>query len=145
MKKAGIADGDSGEPRRVAPRMLTPWTCREVAEQYTPLAKRYAKIGVDVAAVVVHTGTDLYPERKRLSTLAMYKVAKKSAEFFESWPADAPTDWLFGGSLEEIEKAVGYDPDDAAPWAWNLRAGLFEKDVGWPVLLNLLHEKGPAD
>jgi hypothetical protein len=120
---------------------------REVAEQYTPLAKRYAKIGVDMEAVVVHTGKDLHPERKRLSTLAMYKAAKKSAEFFETWPADAdaPTDRLFGGSLEEIEKATGYDPDDAAPWAWNLRAGLFEKDVEWSELLDLLRERGPAE
>ena len=118
---------------------------REVAEQYTPLAKRYAKMGVDMEAVVVHTGKDLHPERKRLSTLAMYKAAKKSAEFFETWPADAdaPTDRLFGGSLEEIEKATGYDPDDAAPWAWNLRAGLFEKDVEWSDLLDLLRERGP--
>jgi len=118
---------------------------REVAEQYTPLAKRYAKIGVDMEAVVVHTGKDLHPERKRLSTLAMYKAAKKSAEFFETWPADAdaPTDRLFGGSLEEIEKATGYDPDDAAPWAWNLRAGLFEKDANWNQLLNQLRQKGP--
>lgn len=120
---------------------------REVAEQYTPLAKRYAKIGVDLEAVVVHTGKDLHPERKRLNTLAFYKAAKKSAEFFECWPADSdsPTDRLFGGSLEEIEKATGYNPDDAAPWAWNLRAGLFEKDVGWSDLLDLLRERGPAE
>jgi hypothetical protein len=119
---------------------------REVAQQYTPLAKRYAKIGVDMEAVVVHTGKDLHPERKRLSTLAMYKAAKKSAEFFETWPADSdsPTDRIFGGSLEQIEKATGYDPDDAAPWAWNLRAGLFEKDVAWSELLDLLYDRGPA-
>ena len=73
-----------------------------------------------------------------MNTLAFYRAAKKAAEFFESWPADSdsPTDRLFGGSLEDIEKTVGYDPDDAAPWAWNLRAGLFEKDVRWSVLLN---------
>jgi len=120
---------------------------REVAEQYTPLAKRYAKIGVDLEAVVVHTGKDLHPERKRLSTLAFYKAAKKSAEFFETWPADAdaPTDRLFGGSLEQIQQATGYDPDDAAPWAWNLRAGLFEEDIGWEELLDLLHSRGPDD
>jgi len=120
---------------------------REVAQQYTPLAKRYAKIGVDMEAVVVHTGKDLHPERKRLNTLAFYKAAKKSADFFETWPADSdsPTDRLFGGSLKEIEKAVGYDPDDAAPWSWNLRAGLFEKDVDWSALLDLLQERGPAE
>ncbi|QGA81093.1 hypothetical protein [Halomicrobium sp. LC1Hm] len=119
----------------------------EVAEQYTPLAKRYAKIGVDMEAVVVHTGKDLHPERKRLSTLAMYKAAKKSAEFFDTWPAgsDAPTDRLFGGSLEQIEKATGYDPDDAAPWAWDLRAGLFEKDINWDDLLDLLRDTGPIE
>ena len=91
------------------------------------LTGRYAKIGVDLEAV--------------------YKAAKKSPEFFELWPADSdsPTARLFGGSLEEIEKTVGYDPDDAAPWAWNLRAGLFEKDIGWSDLLDLLLKRGPAD
>ncbi|WP_226022491.1 hypothetical protein [Halomicrobium salinisoli] len=92
---------------------------------------------------MVHTGKDLHPERKRLSTLAFYKAAKKSAEFFERWSADsdAPTDRLFGGSLEEIKKATGYDPDDAAPWSWNLRAGLFEEDIEWDALLEFLKEK----
>ena len=77
------------------------------------------EICVDAEAVVVHTGKDLHPECKRLDTLAFYKTAKKSVEFFESWPADSdsPTDQLFCGSLEEIEEATGYDPDDAAPWS----------------------------
>ena len=77
----------------------------------------------------------------------MAKRWVKSAKFFETWPADsdAPTDRLFGGSLEGIEKATGYDPDDAAPWAWNLRAGLFEKDVDWSALLDLLQKHGPAE
>jgi len=72
----------------------------------------------------------------------MYKATKKSAEFFETWPADAdaPTDRLFGGSLEQIEKATGYDPDDAAPWTWYLRAGLFEKDVDWSDPTNILSQ-----
>jgi hypothetical protein len=120
---------------------------REVAEQYTPLAKRYAKIDVDLEAVVVHTGKDLHPERKRLNTLALYKASKKSAEFFESWPADSdsPTDRLFGGHIEQMEKAIGYDPDDAAPWTWNLRSGLFEKDLNWAKLAGLLRDKGPKE
>jgi len=71
----------------------------------------------------------------------------KSAGFGGTWPADsdAPTDRIFGGSLEEIEKATGYDPDDAAPWAWNLHAVLFKKDVDWSALLDLLQERGPAE
>ena len=105
-----------------------------------------ANWGVDLVAAMVHIGMGPPPHRKRLNTLAFYKASKKSAEFFESWPADsdAPADRLFGRSLEEIEKTTGYDPEDAAPWAWNLRAGLFEKDVGWSALLDLLCERGPA-
>jgi len=114
---------------------------REVAVQFTPLAKRFAKIGVDVFATVGHTGKDLHPEVKRLLTLAFFKTAKKSVDFYGNWPADAdmPTDRLFGGTIENLEAALDEpDPDDAAPWAWNLEAELFARDLDWPELLDRL-------
>lgn len=120
---------------------------REVATQYTPVAKRYAKIGVDVEAVIIHTGKDLHPERKALTTTAFYKTDKKTAEFYSSWPRDAdfPTDRVFSGDLENLEKAIGYDPDDAAPWSWNLEAELFTQDLDWDGILEELKARGPAD
>jgi len=105
---------------------------REVATQRTPLSKRFAKIGVDARGNVIHTGKDTHPELKRMATLAYYKTEKKVVEFYERWPADAdyPTDQLFGGSIDDFEP-TGYeaDPNDAAPWAWNLEPDLFSKDL----------------
>jgi hypothetical protein len=111
---------------------------REIATQWTPLAKRFAKIGVDAAGIVVHTGKDLHPEAKRLATLPFFKTEKKTAEFFEQWPAesDHPAGRLFSGSLENIEQTgVDYDPNDAAPWSWNLDSELFKRDLNWREML----------
>lgn len=119
---------------------------REVAVQFNPLAKRFAKVGVDVFATVGHTGKDLHPELKRLVTTAFYKHTKKEVEFFADWPADsdAPDDRLFGGVVDELEPAKAEpDPDDSAPWRWNLRADLFADDLEWPELLEQLKELGP--
>jgi hypothetical protein len=121
---------------------------REVATQWTPLAKRFAKIGVDACGLITHTGKDLHPEAKRLSTLSFFKIEKDVVEFFGRWPADAdhPVDPLFGGPVENLESTgAEYDPDDAAPWNWNLEPELFTLDLGWSSLLDELHDRGPAD
>jgi len=121
---------------------------REVAVQFTPLAKRFAKLNVDVFGTVGHTGKDLHPELKRLLTLAFFKHSKKEVEFFENWPADSdtPTDRLFGGMVEELEPALEEpDPNDAAPWAWDLEPDLFSRDVDWDELANLLKTTGPTE
>lgn len=121
---------------------------REVATQFTPLAKRFAKIGVEAFGTVLHTGKDGHPEVKRLTTLAYWKKEKTTAEFFERWPSDAdkPTDPVFAGSIDDLEKTSHYyDPDDAAPWSWNLRPDLFRKDLSWSELLSELVEVGPSE
>jgi len=96
--------------------------------------------------MVDHTGKGLHPELKRLLTLAFFKHSKKEIGFFENWPtdADAPTDRLFGGVVEELEPALEEpDPDDAAPWAWDLEADLFARDLGWDELCRQLHDQKP--
>lgn len=121
---------------------------REVANQWTPLAKRFAKIGVDVCGLVCHTGKDLHPEAKRLATLPYIKLSKTEAEFYHRWPSDSedPEEKRFGGSLEGLQAAASEpNPDDAAPWSWNLRPELFANDYGWPGLLDALRQAGPAD
>lgn len=121
---------------------------REVANQWSPLHKRMSKIGVELVGVIGHTGKDIAPEAKRLTSLAFYKTDQQTVDFYENWPADSdhPDEQLFGGSLENLEAtAATYDPDDAAPWSWNLRGGLFEKDLDWPDLLVELRKLGPAD
>ena len=120
----------------------------EVAAQFSPLAKRMAKVNVDVFGTVFHTGKDCHPELKRLFTTAFFKHSKKEVDFFGNWPADAdkPTDQLFGGTVENLEPAaVEPDPNDAAPWDWNLEPDLFSKDLGWPELLDELRDRGPAE
>ena len=115
---------------------------REVATQWTPLAKRFAKIGVDFCGNVIHTGKDAHPELKRLSTLSYFKLEQKVVEFYAQWDSDAemPTERLFGGPLEDLEAAgVEYSPNDSAPWSWNLELELFSEDLGWDALLNELH------
>lgn len=120
---------------------------REVATQFTPVAKRFAKLGVDFFGTVGHTGKDLHPEVKRLTTLAYFKYDKKTVDLFEHFDADSdmPDERLFGGSVENLEPADEEpDPDDAAPWAWNLRPNLFTLDLDWPELLEELRDRGPA-
>ncbi len=120
----------------------------EVAAQFSPLAKRMAKVNVDVFGTVFHTGKDCHPELKRLFTTAFFKHSKKDVDFFGNWPADAdkPTDQLFGGTVENLEPAaVEPDPNDAAPWDWNLEPDLFALDLDWPELLDVLRDRGPAE
>jgi hypothetical protein len=121
---------------------------REVAQQWTPAAKRFAKVNVDCCGLVVHTGKDLHPEAKRLTTLAYFKSDKKTAEFYSNWPADAdfPSDRLFGGDIIDLEPtSAEADPNDAAPWSWNLRPELFALDLDWPDLLDELRQRGPSE
>ena len=120
----------------------------QVSTQWTPLAKRFAKINVDACGIVIHTGKDLHPENKRMATLPFFKTEKKIVQFYEHWPADAdmPTDLLFGGDIEDLEKSgVDYSPDDSAPWAWDLEPELFTLDLGWDELLQELRTRGPVE
>jgi hypothetical protein len=68
------------------------------------------------------------------------------AEFYERWPADtdSPADQLFAGEIADLESTgAEYDPDDAAPWSWNLKADLFADDMAWSELLDELRRRGP--
>lgn len=120
----------------------------EVASQWSPLLKRMSKLGCELVAVIGHTGKDVDPEVKRLTNLALFKSAPERAEFFAEWPADSdfPDDRLFGGTLDELEAtSVDYDPDEPAPWSWDLEADLFGNDLDWPDLLDELERRGPAE
>ncbi|MFA9516336.1 hypothetical protein ACERIT_03820 [Halopenitus sp. H-Gu1] len=121
---------------------------RDVATQWSPLLKRMSKLGVEMVIVIGHTGKDVDPEIKRLTSLAFYKTEPKIVDFYERWPSnsDQPTDQLFGGSVSALEATrVDYDPDEPAPWEWNLRSGLFDLDLDWETLLDELRSRGPAE
>ncbi|MFY4815485.1 hypothetical protein ACOJIV_22720 [Haloarcula sp. AONF1] len=122
---------------------------REVSAQWSPAVKRFSKIGVKMCAVVGHTGKDIHPEHKRLTNLALYKPAADVAEFYASWDADddGPSDLLFGGPVDNIEKTTWkYDPDDASPWAWDLPEGVFNTAFeGWDEFADMLADMGRAE
>jgi hypothetical protein len=40
---------------------------------------------------------------------------------------------------------VLYDPDEPAPWSWDLEADLFGGRTDWPELLQQLQDLGPAE
>jgi hypothetical protein len=70
-------------------------------------------------------------------------ILDRSSQFRRSAP-DPPADRLFGGDIEDLEPTgMGYDPDDAAPWSWNLKADLFVDDPEWSELLDPLLSHGP--
>lgn len=119
----------------------------EVSSQWTPAAKRFAKVGVYGVGLICHTGKDLHPEAKRLTTAALWKETKTDVRFYNEWKgeADVPSDPMFPDPVTGFEKATGYDPDDAAPWAWNLEADLFQRDLDWPELHDLLVDRGPIE
>ncbi|MWV64279.1 hypothetical protein GRS48_05490 [Halorubrum sp. JWXQ-INN 858] len=118
----------------------------EVASQWSPLLKRMSKLGTEFTAVIGHTGKDVDPEVKRLTSLALYKSDPKVVEFYDTWPADSdrPIGQLFGGDLHHLEPTgVEYDPDEPAPWSWDLRSNLFALDLDWPELHAELRDRGP--
>ncbi|MDZ7729913.1 MAG: hypothetical protein U5K37_01210 [Natrialbaceae archaeon] len=117
----------------------------EVANQWTPAAKRMAKMGVVFCGLICHSGKDLHPEAKRLTNLAYWKHSKQEASWFEEWQGDAdyPRSPLFPGVVERLEIYFGtYDPDEPATWSWDLRPGLFEEYSEWPNLLDHLNRVG---
>jgi len=118
---------------------------REVSQQWTPAAKRFAKLNVDACAVIGHTGKDVHPEAKRLTTTALWKQEKEIVEFYGAWDADddSPKDPLFSGPVSELQATrYDYPPDDPAPWSWNLEADLFARDLSWSEFLTRLRERG---
>ena len=117
----------------------------EVATQLTPTAKRFAKMNIDFFGAICHSGMDLHPEVKRLTTLAYHKHSKENIEFFNEWDqkSDHPTDSIFG-SIEPIAPCrSSYDPDDSSPWSWDLEPDIFQLDLEWTGLFEHLCEKGP--
>jgi len=99
-----------------------------------------------VFGMVDYTRKDLHLKLKRLLTLTFFKHSKKEVEFFENWPADAATDRLFGGMVEELEPALEEpDPDDVAPWAWDIEPDQFAQDINRSEFDQLLTYRGPGE
>ena len=126
------SNGDIGTPPTIDPDTPTMWLfdeasthldarthSREVAHQYTPLLKRFAKVNTD-AIHIGHSGKDIHTELRRgtLMTEFIFKTDLKTATVYDRMQDDLGVDELY--SLIEIpEPSSHVDPDDFAPWSWS--------------------------
>lgn len=120
----------------------------EVSAQWTPIHKAMSKLGVKAVIVIGHTGKDVAPEVKRITSLAGWKNEKDVVELYNNWPADddRPDEPLVAGEVTSLEKSdVIYDADDPAPWSWNLDPSVFDGDYSWAEMGELLARVGPAE
>jgi hypothetical protein len=121
---------------------------REVSMQWTPIHKAMSKLGVAAVIVIGHTGKDVAPEVKRITSLAGWKTEKDVVELYGNWPADddRPDEPLVAGEVTSLEKSdVLYDADDPAPWSWNLDPAVFDGDYSWTEMAEVLESRGPDD
>lgn len=94
----------------------------EVASQFSPFAKRFAKLKVDFFTAG-HTGMDTHPETKRLATTLFHKPDVKQVQFFDAIDGDDLLDPVFPDVIDGLEKpTISYDPDDWSPLDWDLDA-----------------------
>jgi hypothetical protein len=93
----------------------------EVASQFSPFSKRFAKLSVDFATIG-HTVKDVHPEVKRQTTTFFYKQSKKQVQFFDDYRDDDLLGTVFPDPVDGLEKPPGglYDPDDWSPLSWDL-------------------------
>jgi hypothetical protein len=93
----------------------------EVASQFSPFSKRFAKLSVDFATIG-HTVKDVHPEVKRQTTTFFHKPEKKQVQFFEDFDDDDLLDPVFPDPVDGLEKPPEdlYDPDDWSPLQWDL-------------------------
>mgnify|MGYP000247662892 FL=1 len=120
----------------------------EVSSQWTPIHKALSKLGVAAVIVIGHTGKDVAPELKRITSLAGWKNEKDVVELYQNWPADddRPDEPLVAGEVTSLEKSdVIYDADDPAPWSWNLDPSVFDGDYSWTEMGDLLDRIGPDE
>ena len=118
----------------------------EVSAQWTPIHKSMSKLGVVMTIAIGHTGKDVAPELKRITSLAGWKPEKAQIELYRNWPADddRPDDPVVSGVVENLEKSdVLYDADDPAPWTWDLDPLVFDGDRTWAEMGDWLARNGP--
>lgn len=90
------------------------------AAQFTPLAKRFAKLQVDFATCG-HTTMDIHPELKRLATTIAYKPELKRVQFYDDIDEDELLNPVFPDPIDGLDSPrIDYDPDDWAPLRFDL-------------------------
>lgn len=92
----------------------------EVAAQFSPFSKRFAKLSIDFATIG-HTIKDVHPEVKRQTTTFFHKPGLKQVQFYDDFVEDQLTSPVFPEPIEGLEKpTIEYDPDDWSPLHWDL-------------------------
>lgn len=99
----------------------------EVATQFTPFMKRFAKLGIDFATAG-HSGMDIHPELKRLATTFFLKTDKKTVQFYDDYEDDDLVAPVFPAPVTGLEKPTGYDPDDWSPLRFDVDPEVFTLD-----------------
>lgn len=98
---------------------------REVSNQFDPISRRFAKIGVDLFCTVSHDKYDVCPSVRRLVNDAgavLEKTAVDEMTVYETWEDDELRDRraAYEGIPHPDEMNIEYDQNDIAPWNWNL-------------------------
>jgi len=93
----------------------------EVASQFSPFSKRFAKLSIDFATIG-HTVMDVHPELKRQATTMFHKPELKQVQFYDGYDEDRLTDPVFPAPVDGLEEpAIEYDPDDWSPLLFDLQ------------------------
>jgi hypothetical protein len=125
------SDGRAGTPPEIAPERPKLWIfdeCSthldarthsyEVANHYTPLLKRFAKVNLD-GIHIGHSGLDVHKELRRATIITefIFKTELKTAEVYEDMIEDQGNTLKY--ELTGVpDTSLSYDPDDFAPWSW---------------------------
>jgi len=93
----------------------------EIASQFSPFSKRFAKLSVDFATIG-HTIKDVHPELKRQATTFFHKPEKTQVQLFEDYQDDELVDPVFPDPVDGLEKPPAglYDPDDWSSLVFDL-------------------------
>lgn len=125
------SDGEQGKPPVIDPGTPKFWlfdecsthldartNAHEVATQYLPLVKRFAKVRLD-ALHLGHSGMDIHKDLRRstIATEFIFKTSKKTADVFDDMHEDQGANKKY--ELVDIpDTSLTYEPDDFAPFSW---------------------------
>ena len=92
-----------------------------VTSEFAPFLKKCGKRGVRLVIIIAHTGRDLHPEIKRLSTHLGRKVDLETFELYADFDDDSHRLHDHVRTLSDLPAPpYWYDPDDMAPFSYEI-------------------------
>lgn len=93
---------------------------RFVTETFAPFLKKCGKRNVQLVIIIAHTGRDLHPEIKRLSSGLARKIDLQTLELFSDFDDDSHRLLDLERTLTDLPPPpYYYDPDDMAPFSYD--------------------------